>query len=82
MPSNSLRTNFNCAEVGGTSYVTLTDSKTFQFFYNCYDDGEATWGVSTTVKSLDAKTVKKIHEHAKSLGFNEKNFGHLRYETC
>lgn len=40
------------------------------------------WEVSSTTKSLPEETIKTIHDHVKSLGFKEKYFTGIRYETC
>jgi hypothetical protein len=69
-------------EIGGKGYITLTDNKSFLFYYHCYDDNEATWGVTSTTKTLDEATVKKIHDEAISLGFSEKYFTQIHYDAC
>jgi hypothetical protein len=63
-------------------YITFSDNKTFYLLYTCYEDGEATWAVRAKTKSLSKATVKKIHEHVKSLGFSEKHFVQMRMESC
>jgi len=68
--------------LGGFTYIALTDNKTFMLYSTCWDDGFATWSVGTTTKTLDEKTVQEIHARVKSLGFQEQHFTQLRYETC
>jgi len=77
-----LKFNPGSYENGGIAVMTLTDNKTFQFFYKCYEDGEATWVVLSTTDDLDKKTENLIHEHARSLGFDEDNFTELEFEQC
>jgi len=63
--------------------VTLTDHKSFAFFFLCHANvDQGTWVVATNTPKLDASTQRRIENHAASLGFNRKNFAVLRYETC
>jgi len=66
----------------GTCYTTLTDNKTFVFFACCSNGDEMHWGAISTEKKLPKKTVRKIHEHAESLGFGKEQFTGLRYTSC
>ncbi|CAL8086070.1 unnamed protein product [Orchesella dallaii] len=66
----------------GTGYVTLSDNKTFFFTAFCANDGQMSWGVASLIPKLPEESVKKIHEHAVSLGFKKEYFTELRYDGC
>ncbi|CAL8129096.1 unnamed protein product [Orchesella dallaii] len=66
----------------GTAYVTLTDNSTFIFTPICTDEGEMAWGVTSTVPRLPERTMNRIYEHAKSLGFKKQYFANVNYENC
>ncbi|CAL8129095.1 unnamed protein product [Orchesella dallaii] len=66
----------------GTAYVTLTDNSTFFFTPICTDEGEMAWGLGSTVPRLPERTMKRIYDHALSLGFKREFFVNLNYENC
>ena len=61
---------FENTDLDGSIHFGLTDNASYVFFYTCWDDHLASWGVLTTSQEISAKQdlVKKIHKHAKEIG--------------
>jgi len=65
-------------------YLTLTDNFSYLVFVKCWSDGEMSWQVMSTTKTLPTKDQKEIRKHLKVLGLAKKE--HLlikqNYTNC
>jgi len=66
----------------GTVYTTMSDNKTFLFTPFCTDDGEMVLGLGSLLPTLPEETMRKVKEHAISLGFKKEYFTEIRYDRC
>jgi hypothetical protein len=66
----------------GYASIALSDSESYNLFDFCFDNGLRSFAVISTRQQLDESTRNIIKAHVKSLGFQEKNFLNLNYDSC
>lgn len=63
--------------------ITHSDHSTFVFLVGCWEGGnQRTWEVIANTPTLTEEQQKDIIIHARGMGFAQKNYIFLRYDSC